>query len=126
MGTKHTPGSWTVEHQQPTPQTNGTLITDRAGDTVARVYGISDPNDGEGGKEAYANARLIAAAPDLLEAAKLMLGYGPGKMPDGRDTYDVLRDAVARAEGEPTCEHTSCTQRGADWVCDACHAKVRL
>lgn len=52
------------------------------------------------GERRLANAILDSAAPDLLESCELMLGYGPGKMPDGRDTYDVMRAAVAKAKGE--------------------------
>jgi hypothetical protein len=118
----HTPGPWEADigHQLEEWPMDQVIVYDDSHGCIAEVDCHTD------WATTQANARLIAAAPDLLEAAKLMLGYGPGKMPDGRDTYDVLRDAVARAEGEPTCEHTSCTQRGADWVCDACHAKVRL
>lgn len=52
------------------------------------------------GDRRMANATFDAAAPDLLEACELTIGYGPGKMPDGRDTYDVMCAAVAKAKGE--------------------------
>lgn len=41
--------------------------------------------------EAHANARLIAAAPDLLEACKLMFGY----IEDGTLVRDIGKDGDA-------------------------------
>ena len=46
---------------------------------------------------AAANARLIAAAPDLLAALKVIVEVG-GIGPD--DMFDDARDAIARAEGD--------------------------
>jgi hypothetical protein len=65
------------------------------GEELAAVIAAGDISE----EEALANGRLFAAAPELLEACKLMAGYGPGKMPDGRDTDDVLRAAISKAEG---------------------------
>lgn len=52
--------------------------------------------------EAYggsiANARLIAAAPDLLEALKGVLRVADRKT----DEFDAARAAIAKAEGEET------------------------
>ena len=49
-----------------------------------------------------ANARLIAAAPEMLEALKAAL---PGvceaelRGPNGEDVEDLIRAAIAKAEG---------------------------
>lgn len=40
------------------------------------------------------NARLIAAAPELLEACKLLISEGPSM-----DAYHLVRAAIAKAEG---------------------------
>jgi hypothetical protein len=45
--------------------------------------------------DAEANARLIAAAPDLLEALKRVCSHGYRTSPD----WDNARAAIAKAEG---------------------------
>lgn len=51
----HSPGPWTVELPD-----NGVVIADASGYTIAQVFGLAG----------VANARLIAAAPELLEAVR--------------------------------------------------------
>lgn len=96
---KHTPGPWSLLHREngPTP------------------FGISGPSDiipggfkelgvvygGLRADEYGANARLIAAAPDLLDATRLALDTIEYLEQD-RDTIQaiqVLRAAIAKAEG---------------------------
>ena len=65
---KHTPGRWIVRHAS--YGRNGCVIMDelyvaRDGDNMSIAADISDPETGE---FSMANARLIAAAPDLLDA----------------------------------------------------------
>ena len=56
--------------------------------------------DGGYGPQQEANARLIAAAPDLLEALKWMvLRTEEGGYPDGK-CLEEARAAIARATGE--------------------------
>ncbi len=53
--------------------------------------------------EALANARLFAAAPDLLEACKLALGLTAGEQCDDPETGNVqaaLVKAIKKAEGK--------------------------
>ena len=59
---KHTAKPWSIQIEFEKPQTNGVLIVDGAGDTIARIYGVT-----EGNPEVQANSHLIAAAPELLE-----------------------------------------------------------
>lgn len=66
---KHTPGPWKQSHRK---QPNGDYITQvycAGGETIANVawYPV-ELGDGITGTSRGANARLIAAAPDLLEA----------------------------------------------------------
>lgn len=64
---EHTPGPWRVnDHRMRTsPKVYGPWMRGRGGPRkIADIYGPGD-------SDVYANARLIAAAPDLLEACEL-------------------------------------------------------
>ncbi|GAG30640.1 unnamed protein product, partial [marine sediment metagenome] len=91
-GGEHTPGPW--------ERLDNHVIGGRAmGNTVAVI-----PSFGPGDSVAVANARLIAATPDLLEAAELagatierLSGERrPGQFSSVKGTLDVLRAAIAR------------------------------
>ncbi len=74
---KHTPGPWKREIRS--------VLIPIAPYEWAEAYGGS-----------IANARLIAAAPDLLEALKGVLRVADRKT----DEFDAARAAIAKAEGE--------------------------
>jgi hypothetical protein len=84
---KHTPGPWTAEDEGASVH-----IAGHDGIWVAEVYGIDD----------NANARLIAAAPDLLQAlTEVVETYDSGD--NGRTlrwAVDTCRDAIAKATGD--------------------------
>jgi len=93
METKHTPGPWTVDHNHPDDPETAT-IHDPSGDWVAQTCD--------------ANARLIAAAPDMLAALEMSLSVfdkqrellrdGCKDIPCPRDeALDILRAAIAKA-----------------------------
>lgn len=85
---KFTPGPWIIG----TPPPNGELtIGNQAGMMVAvATTGFSCPT--------AANASLIAAAPDLLEALETCIDYG--SMTGGEWVSDKARAAIAKARGE--------------------------
>lgn len=93
--TKHTPGSWAIGE-------DGDVYADRGAACVARIVGAPD-----GITEAQANARLISAAPDLLEAARdalaLLREMRRREEEDWYDmpspTEDALDLAIRKAEG---------------------------
>jgi hypothetical protein len=74
LGSTHTPGPWKFSQDRDRPGAH--FITNANGVLVARVNGANiadDPNDYDAyipgrSDETDANARLIAAAPDLLAA----------------------------------------------------------
>lgn len=70
-----------------------TLVGDQdSGDNVCEVYGGCDD-------EPKANARLIAASPDLLQACEMLLAwdeYGGDAVSMLTDAVDAAREAVRR------------------------------
>lgn len=82
---KHTPGPWTA-------QPNGAIWV---GDTLISVCAIAP-------EEATANANLIAAAPDLLEALQLVvdkIGTDFELYSEQQFAIDNARAAIAKATG---------------------------
>ena len=68
--------------------------------SVASVLNVAFPYGRRAGKSTQANARLIAAAPDLLVAlmlAKDMMIANDLSLPN---TFEVIDEALAKARGE--------------------------
>lgn len=92
---KHTPGPWFLAEKVEGKHTVTNLRrirSEREGmehGAVCEVYGIAD------GSEAHANARLIAAAPDLLES----LAFVIRGVPDTWEGVQKARAAIAKATG---------------------------
>lgn len=112
-GVKHTPGPWKLDvvpsdgHFGATGgRAYGVSSTDALGLSVPVVVwrGIARPASPEG----QANARLIAAAPDLLEIAQQILdrGYVSESIPEERADHLALKAAIARARGEQSPNHS--------------------
>lgn len=92
MNAKHTPGPWRIG----TPPPNGqqTIGTDQGLMVAVATTGA--------GVQTKANAHLIAAAPDLLEALQALMDDNSAL--DGMywaDCCDKARAAIAKATGEP-------------------------
>jgi hypothetical protein len=99
--TKFTPGPWVVgnifELTFGVKRGNGT-------EPIGFVYGPSLAERYDVGRTALANARLIAAAPELYEALERTLNWlasypGEGAMGIG-GPYEQARAALAKARGE--------------------------
>ena len=107
MKTKHTPGPWSYETREPCGDTSrGWIVTDPQSDNNDVLAHVDNENTREElGQSAEVNARLIAAAPDLLEA--LINTLSSFKSQVGRYTTDTIaiavikqaEAAIARAEG---------------------------
>lgn len=93
---KHTPGPWRVEDQR--KAISRWVIVTGEGGSVAECAPAGPWVSNE---TADANARLIAAAPDLLEAAKMALEMYRQLQPVGgwQAVHDFLHAAIAKAEG---------------------------
>ena len=88
---KHTPGPWVIKEID---RNEGVRISCGLVGCGCRVYGMP---------EGEANARLIAAAPDLLAALESVLTIGgidqsPGT--NGRVVLHQVRAAIAKARGQ--------------------------
>lgn len=95
--TRHTPGPWRVEDSDPPQITTNPALAGGAR-TIAemRIVAYSDL------RERAANARLIAAAPDLLAACKSAERHFVGMDIDTGTVMDLLHAAIAKAEGGAT------------------------
>ena len=104
MNTKHTPGPWTYD-------STWSLINGPKKEEVAAIHSgtIGDRVHRQQRAIADANARLIAAAPEMLEALKLLTTYVEeykrGKIWDINfvevtNAINKARAAIARAEGK--------------------------
>jgi hypothetical protein len=95
MTEKHTPGPWSIWR-------DFNVIADKGTRAIANCGGFSNSRNAEADhEENVANARLIAAAPDLLEALKEMVRlellletYGPLDR-----ACNMARAAILKATG---------------------------
>lgn len=100
MNAKHTPGPWHVQNRPPDSYKVGTVAT-----TVAWVDFWKEPTCSKGEKsvaEQQANAALIAAAPELLEACRELLKYGSFAK-NGEQAEFAAQKALA-AIAKATCQ----------------------
>ena len=87
MSAKHTPGPWTAHHD------HGWLVVESSnGDMLIKI------EKGSAAKKHMADALLIAAAPDLLEALKRFLDAWEFDS-DGNGAAEQARAAIAKAIG---------------------------
>jgi hypothetical protein len=99
--TKHTPGPWAVDGRADhhlLVGAPGRRLRQVVAEVPLVVGGLADPTP-----EAEANARLIAAAPDLLAACRDVLEFLDNGTPlhPGSLLHQEVEAAVARAEGTP-------------------------
>ena len=105
--TEHTPGPWALGHEnghgfdvvhEIAPNCGHLLIVSEC-HTQKSYLGHEIDRDA-----AQANARLIAAAPELLEALETLAAYANGRFgrnPYGIPEYKTALQAIAKAKGLP-------------------------
>ena len=113
---KHTPGPWHAEDWSLDDGPNTFTVAAHEPETLSpdqssiwpngiRKIKIADTEEGDGDR--IANARLIAAAPDLLEVLKEAtlalegLAKGEGIFKPIEQTITLAIAAIAKAEGRP-------------------------
>jgi hypothetical protein len=88
---EHTPGPWTVEGP----------VALRGGDYWSVILpGLEEPIDLYAADNGEANARLIAAAPDLLEALQEIIKWNEVQH---WFNFNAARAAIAKATGAIPC-----------------------
>jgi hypothetical protein len=95
----HSPGPWSIESSLSSEFRFTRYITDLAAHVVADVRPVEGDDQVE-----LANARLIAAAPEMLDALEYLLPIADknAETSFGRDAVRIARAAIAKAKGEPT------------------------
>jgi hypothetical protein len=93
MEYKHKQGPWTVSHEE-SPLDHRMELTVRDDDGLLVCSFIGDDSD-------FANAHLIAAAPDLLSALKALVDdAGPEAGPEHGKAADVIAKATKAMKGK--------------------------
>lgn len=98
--TKHTPGpwKWTSNYTSSTNEPTWSLI-DGTGYGILSCDGIGNSPQGLG-DTGHANARLIAAAPELLEAAKEFVRKCECGEARSKRSFQQFKAAITKATGE--------------------------
>ena len=104
MKNQHTPGPWLVEtrkHVHAIKDSNGQDLTYQ--DTEPQPDAGSVTSRGRSASETFANAHLIASAPDLLEALRFLLAdyiaIQGDKLTGSSVPIEMAQAAIAKAEG---------------------------
>lgn len=102
MNTQHTPGPWSVHWAMAQSGDASHIVDGRDMAELSVIATVHFHDDVEG--ETKANARLIAAAPDMLEAlVKVEALLDAIKLTDYPvlDELYVVQAAIAKAKGQP-------------------------
>lgn len=97
--TQHTPGPWSVETwpaREGDEQKRPRLVILADGGYLTE---LEDTFDRETHAAQEANARLIAAAPEMLEALRLVMS-DPSRRGLLTDTVEAIRTIIRKAQGE--------------------------
>ena len=102
---KHSPGPWIVDPVDPLNIISPALSTPPRWEIIAKCSGPSLSTDETGKKRALADARLIAAAPDLLSALKavqpeMRREHDAGDGHFSTAEVEAVEAAIAKAEGK--------------------------
>ncbi len=99
MTTRHTPAPWVLKIRPAEHDDNVTVaeieVNGKYRGGIARLQS-AEHIDGIAKDELIANARLIAAAPEMLDALKGMIDAPLNDLPWG-----AVRAAIAKAEDQP-------------------------
>lgn len=98
---KHTPGPWSLGKRGKTTQhiDGGHAVRNEGWWSLAKVYVVVDDEPSEAGE---ANARLIAAAPEMLASLVEVMDWlgRPNELTLSDEQVERIRAAIAKATGE--------------------------
>lgn len=95
METQHTPGPWLADFHNE-QRNGGRFVTYvRGGNQLVPIAAVPTGVEGYGREERRANARLIAAAPELLAALQALDERGHTQA-----TWSIAKRAMAKATGQ--------------------------
>lgn len=102
---KHTQGPWTRQNAIKIPwgtEKANVLTIENDNDTIVALSVLHGPfiDDVYDEEEAEANARLISAAPDMLEALELVFNEMDLKTKSQFNCFDKVKRAIAKARGD--------------------------
>ena len=102
MSNGHTPGPWKIRSASnlQLPARNSVFCLEDEADGWNIGIVSTWENDKEDAVEAEANARLIAAAPELLEALEFILRRDGDDYRLDHQAHKIATDAIAKALGE--------------------------
>lgn len=106
MNRQHTPGPWTLGESWISDD-HIAIDAPSHGELASVVISMEDANPGEQFQELEANARLIAAAPELLEALDMLLratvdddlSHGITLTEAEQEARDIALAAIAKTTG---------------------------
>lgn len=96
---KHTPGPWTVQEREHSFRVVDSRALKFDNSRLCDVQHWAGATRGPDREEARANARLIAAAPELLEALKLCAVLVHDGNRQGDAAIEAAHAAIAKATG---------------------------
>ena len=99
MTAQHTPGKW---HHTGANEYHGNYVEDDHGNTLCDLYHKGTDGQIFHHDNAEANARLISAAPDLLEALQVVIANWTGG--SFHPAIEQACQAIAKATGVQPCE----------------------
>lgn len=95
MSAAHAPGPWQVDHDdRPGMEWNTHIVSAPRPHLTVCFMAHGGKNDNSEGE---ANAKLIAAAPELLEALRLVTSQHQSGLPIPENQWNIARAAIAKA-----------------------------
>ena len=106
----HTPGPWQIQfwNDSSRPSRRDTPVITTGKDAIGELFNLWDEDGEDREAERLANARLIAAAPDLLAALEsLAIGLSPASVDMQRENLadlcrvcrEIAENALAKVKG---------------------------
>jgi len=97
----HTPGPWTIDPNEDYPLAVIRVDEDNDGIGVCEIGTEYQPTRADATPEQFANARLIAAAPEMLEALeRVSNAFQRGRYPELQGVACDVFEAIRKAKGE--------------------------